>query len=94
MKFLECLFALIVNSQEQCLNASKNAPSKNYLNFAVLGDAKWNTLNESFKQIEISREAIAQAEENLRILSQSNRPESVVQSCRTRQASHPIREYP
>ena len=67
MKFLECLFALIVNSQEQCLNASKNAPSKNYLNFAVLGDAKWNTLNEFFKQIEISREAIAQAEENLRI---------------------------
>ena len=49
------------------MNASKNAPSKNYLNFAVLGDAKWNTLNESFKQIEISREAIAQAEENLRI---------------------------
>ena len=30
-------------------------------------DAKWNTLNESFKQIEISRDAIAQAEENLRI---------------------------
>ena len=29
-------------------------------------DAKWNTLNESFKQIEISRDAIAQAEENLR----------------------------
>lgn len=30
-------------------------------------DAKWNALNESFKQIEISRDAIAQAEENLRI---------------------------
>lgn len=30
-------------------------------------DTKWNTLNESFKQIEISRDAIAQAEENLRI---------------------------
>ena len=30
-------------------------------------DAKWNTLNESFKQIEISSDAIAQAEENLRI---------------------------
>ena len=30
-------------------------------------DAKWNTLNESFKQIEISCDAIAQAEENLRI---------------------------
>ena len=76
------------------MNASKNAPSKNYLNFAVLGDAKWNTLNESFKQIEISREAIAQAEENLRILSQSNRPESVVQSCRKQPATPPDRVNP
>ena len=30
-------------------------------------EAKWNSLNESYKQIEISRDAVAQAEENLRI---------------------------
>lgn len=30
-------------------------------------DAKWNTLVESFRQIEISRDAVAQAEENLRM---------------------------
>ena len=30
-------------------------------------EAKWNSLNESYKQTEISRDAVAQAEENLRI---------------------------
>lgn len=30
-------------------------------------EAKWNTLNESYWQIEISRDAVTQAEENLRI---------------------------
>ena len=30
-------------------------------------EAKWNSLNESYMQIEISRDAVAQAEENLRI---------------------------
>ncbi|MBR6454183.1 MAG: TolC family protein [Fibrobacter sp.] len=30
-------------------------------------EAKWNSLNESFRQIEISRDAVAQAEENLRM---------------------------
>lgn len=30
-------------------------------------EAKWNSLNESYKQIEISRDAVTQAEENLRI---------------------------
>ena len=45
--------------------AIDEAENKNLIKVDV--DAKWNTLNEFFKQIEISRDAIAQVEENLRI---------------------------
>jgi outer membrane protein TolC len=45
--------------------AIDEAENKNLIKVDI--DAKWNTLNESFRQIEISRDAVAQAEENLRM---------------------------
>ena len=45
--------------------AIDEAENKNLIKVDI--EAKWNSLNESYKQIEISRDAVAQAEENLRI---------------------------
>lgn len=45
--------------------AIDEAENKNLIKVDI--DAKWNTLVESFRQIEISRDAVAQAEENLRM---------------------------
>ena len=45
--------------------AIDEAENKNLIKVDI--DAKWNTLEESFRQIEISRDAVAQAEENLRM---------------------------
>lgn len=45
--------------------AIDEAENKNLIKVDI--KAKWNSLNESYKQIEISRDAVAQAEENLRI---------------------------
>ncbi len=45
--------------------AIDEAENKNLIKVDI--DAKWNTLEESFRQIEISKDAVAQAEENLRM---------------------------
>lgn len=45
--------------------AIDEAENKNLIKVDI--DAKWNTLVESFQQIEISKDAVAQAEENLRM---------------------------
>lgn len=45
--------------------AIDEAENKNLIKVDI--DAKWNTLVESFRQIEISKDAVAQAEENLRM---------------------------
>lgn len=45
--------------------AIDEAENKNLIKVDI--EAKWNSLNESYKQIEISRDAVSQAEENLRI---------------------------
>ena len=45
--------------------AIDEAENKNLIKVDI--DAKWNTLEESFRQIEISKDAVTQAEENLRM---------------------------
>ena len=51
-----------LKSQKAAIDEVEN---KNLIKVDI--EAKWNSLNESYKQIEISRDAVAQAEENLRI---------------------------
>lgn len=51
-----------LKAQKAAIDESEN---KNLIKVDI--DAKWNTLEESFRQIEISKDAVAQAEENLRM---------------------------